>query len=233
MLTGEALAGVYRGAITRWNDAKIAALNPGVKLPDSAITLVYRSDSSGTTAAFTGYLAQVSPAFKAEIGAGKTVNWKSGVGGKGNAGVAANVTKIDGAIGYVEYAYARQNRMSHAAMVNRAGKAVQPGDATFAAAAAHADWTSAPGFGVDLNDQPGEQAWPMTSATYILMHRVAERPERSLEVLKFFRWALSSGQKLAAELDYVPLPASVVKQVEASWREIRDPAGKAVLTPAQ
>jgi len=233
VLTGEALAGVYRGAITRWNDAKIAALNPGVKLPDSAITLVYRSDSSGTTAAFTGYLAQVSPAFKAEIGAGKTVNWKSGVGGKGNAGVAANVTKIDGAIGYVEYAYARQNRMSHAAMVNRAGKAVQPGDATFAAAAAHADWTSAPGFGVDLNDQPGEQSWPMTSATYILMHRVAERPERSLEVLKFFRWALSSGQKLAAELDYVPLPASVVKQVEASWREIRDPAGKAVLTPAQ
>ncbi|MCL4183813.1 MAG: phosphate ABC transporter substrate-binding protein PstS [Burkholderiaceae bacterium] len=233
LLTGEVLADIFRGAIAKWDDAKIVALNPGVKLPATAITLVYRSDSSGTTAAFTDYLAQVSPAFRSGIGAGKTVNWKSGVGGKGNAGVAANVTKIDGSIGYVEYAYAKQNRLSHASMVNRSGKTVQPNDATFAAAAANADWTSAPGFGVNLNHQPGEQAWPMTSATYILMHRTADRPARSLEALKFFRWALNNGQKLALELDYVPLPAGVVEQVEASWKEIRDASGKSVLTLAQ
>lgn len=232
LLNGEVLADIFRGAIEKWDDAKIAALNPDVALPAKAITLVYRSDSSGTTAAFTDYLAQVSSSFKAEIGAGKTVNWKSGVGGKGNAGVAANVTKIDGSIGYVEYAYARQNRLSHAAMINRDGRKVQPNDATFAAAAANADWAAAPGFGVNLNHQPGEQAWPITSATYILMHRQADNPERSREVLRFFRWALNNGQKLALELDYVPLPASVVRQVEASWAEIRDASGNAVIASA-
>jgi phosphate transport system substrate-binding protein len=233
LLTGDVLADIFRGAIAKWDDAKIVALNPGVKLPATAITLVYRSDSSGTTAAFTDYLAQVSPVFRSDIGAGKTVNWKSGVGGKGNAGVAANVTKIDGSIGYVEYAYAKQNRLPHASMVNRSGKTVQPNDATFAAAAANADWTSAPGFGVNLNNQPGDQAWPITSATYILMHKVAGSPERSLEALKFFRWALDNGQKLALDLDYVPLPAAVVQQVEASWKDIRDASGKSVLTLAQ
>jgi phosphate transport system substrate-binding protein len=231
-LTGEVLADIYRGAVTKWDDAKIVALNPGVKLPSSAITLVYRSDSSGTTAGFTDYLAQVSGAFRSEIGAGKTVDWKSGVGGKGNAGVAANVTKIAGAIGYVEYAYAKQNRMTHTAMVNRNGKTVQPDDEGFAAAAANANWTSAPGFGVNLNNQPGDQAWPMTSASYILMHKAAEKPERTLEALKFFQWALDKGQNLALELDYVPLPAAVVKQVEASWKDIRDASGKPVMVLA-
>ncbi len=228
-LTGEVLADIYRGAVTKWDDAKIASLNPGVKLPSMAITLVYRSDSSGTTAAFTDYLAQVSSAFRSEIGAGKTVNWKAGVGGKGNAGVAANVTKIDGAVGYVEYAYAKQNRMAHTAMVNRNGKAVQPDDKTFAAAAANANWSSAPGFGVNLNNQPGDQAWPMTSASFILMHKTADKPERSREALKFFQWALNKGQNLALELDYVPLPAGVVKQIESSWNGIRDASGKPVM----
>ncbi len=231
-LTGELLADIYRGAVTKWDDAKIVALNPGVKLPSSAITLVYRSDSSGTTAGFTDYLAQVSGAFKSEIGAGKTVDWKAGVGGKGNAGVAANVTKIAGAIGYVEYAYAKQNKMTHTAMVNRNGKTVQPDDKGFAAAAANANWASAPGFGVNLNNQPGDQAWPMTSASYILMHKTADKPERSIEALKFFQWALNKGQNLALELDYVPLPAAVVKQIEVSWKDIRDASGKPVMTLA-
>lgn len=228
-LDGAVLGDIYRGAVTAWNDAKIAALNPGVPLPASAITLVYRSDSSGTTAAFTSYLSQVSPSFQGDIGSGKTVNWKSGVGGKGNAGVAATVTKVGGAIGYVEYAYAKQNRLTHVAMVNRDGKTVQPDEKSFAAAAANADWTAAPGFGVNLNNQPGENAWPMTSATYILMHGTAAKPARSAEVLKFFGWALNKGQALAHQLDYVALPPEVVKQVEASWRQIRDASGQPVL----
>lgn len=227
-LSGELLADIFRGAVAKWDDAKIAGLNPGLKLPSTAITLVYRSDSSGTTAGFTDYLAQVSGAFRLEIGAGKTVNWKSGVGGKGNAGVAASIAKIGGAIGYVEYAYAKQNRMTHVAMVNRDGKTVQPDDTAFAAAAANANWVAAPGFGVNLNNQPGELAWPMTSASYILMQRIADKPERSLEALKFFRWALNEGQNLALELNYVPLPAAVAKQIEASWKEIRDASGHSV-----
>ena len=189
-LNGTVLADIYRGQIKAWNDPAIVQLNPGVKLPSTAITLVYRSDSSGTTFVFTDYLAQVSPAFKAAPGSGKTVNWSSGIGGRGNAGVAANVSKIDGAIGYVEYAYAKQNKMIHAAMVNRDGRTVQPDDTTFAAAAARADWKSAPGFGVNLNNQPGAEAWPMTSATFILMYRAAADAKRSAEALKFFKWAL-------------------------------------------
>ena len=228
-LTGKVLADLYRGAITKWDDAAIAALNPGVKLPSTAVTLVYRSDSSGTTAGFTDYLAQVSPEFKDKVGAGKTVNWPAGLGGKGNAGVAASVTKIKGSLGYVEYAYAKQNKMTHAAMVNRDGKAVQPDEKTFAAAAANADWNSAPGFGVILNDQPGADAWPITSASFILMHKTADKPERSVEALKFFKWSLENGQKMATELDYVPLPANVVKQIEASWSQIRDASGKPVM----
>ncbi len=229
-LDGPVLADIYRGAITQWNDPKIAALNRSLQLPDTAITLVYRSDASGTTAAFTDYLSQVSSSFRSDIGAGKTVNWKSGVGGKGNAGVAANVTKIAGSIGYIEYAYAKQNKLTHAAMINRDGKTVQPNDGSFAAAAAHADWASQPGFGVNLSNQHGDDAWPMTSATYILMHRTADKPERSAEVLKFFRWALNDGGKLALGLDYVPLPAGVVRQVEASWAGVRDASGQPVLS---
>ncbi len=228
-LTGKVIADLYRGTITKWNDPAIAALNPGVTLPSTAVTLVYRSDSSGTTAGFTDYLAQVSPEFKEKFGAGKTVNWPTGIGGKGNAGVAASVTKIKGALGYVEYAYAKQNKMTHAAVVNRDGNAVQPDEKTFAAAAANADWNSAPGFGVNLNNQPGADAWPITSASFILMHKTADKPERSVEALKFFKWSLENGQKMASELDYVPLPANVVKQIEASWSQIRDASGKPVM----
>jgi len=228
-LDGAVLADIYRGAIKAWNDPAIAKLNPSAKLPSTAITLIYRSDSSGTTAVFTDYLAQVSPAFKASPGAGKTVNWPAGVGGRGNAGVAANVTKIAGAIGYVEYAYAKQNKMSYASMINRDGKVVKADDQTFAAAAAKADWKSAPGFGANLNNQSGADAWPITSASFILMHKSAADGARSAEALKFFRWALSNGQKLAVDLDYVPLPPDVVKAVEASWKDIKDASGKAVL----
>ncbi|MFA7666419.1 MAG: phosphate ABC transporter substrate-binding protein PstS [Burkholderiaceae bacterium] len=228
-LNGTVLADIFRGAITQWNDPAIAALNSGVNLPSTAITLVYRSDSSGTTAAFTDYLVRVSPEFKEKVGAGKTVNWPVGVGGKGNAGVAASVSKIKGGVGYVEYAYAKQNRMTHASLINREGQALQPDERTFAAAAAHADWSAAPGFGVNLNDQPGADAWPIVTASFILMHKTADKPERSVEVLKFFKWALENGQQMAIELDYVPLPASVVKLIEASWNEIRDSSGRSIL----
>jgi phosphate transport system substrate-binding protein len=227
-LTGKVLADLFRGAVKNWNDPAIAALNPGLALPSTAVTLVYRSDSSGTTAGFTNYLAQVSPEFKETIGAGKTVNWPAGLGGKGNAGVAVSVAKIKGALGYVEYAYAKQNKMSHVALVNLDGQLTQPDEKTFAAAAAHADWTAAPGFGVNLNNQAGADAWPITSASYILMHKTADKPGQSAEVLKFFNWALKEGQQLAAELDYVPLPASVVGLIETSWAEIRDSSGKPV-----
>ncbi|MFM1989695.1 MAG: phosphate-binding protein PstS [Pseudomonadota bacterium] len=228
-LDGAVLGDIFRGAIKAWNDPAIAKLNPNAKLPATAITLVYRSDSSGTTYVFTDYLAQTSAAFKASPGAGKTVNWPAGVGGRGNAGVAANVTKIAGSIGYVEYAYAKQNRMSYASMLNRDGKVVKADDLTFAAAAEKADWNSAPGFGANLNNQAGANAWPITSATFILMHRSAGDAKRSAEALKFFRWALNNGQKLATDLDYVPLPATLVKQIEASWKDIKDASGKAVL----
>ena len=228
-LSGTVLADIYRGQVKTWNDPAIAQLNPSVKLPATAITLVYRSDSSGTTYVFTDYLAQVSPAFKTAPGSGKTVNWSTGVGGRGNAGVAANVSKIDGAIGYVEYAFAKQNKMTHAGMINRDGKTVQPDDLTFAAAADRADWDSVPGFGVNLNNQAGANAWPITAATFILMHRSAQDAKRSADALKFFKWALDNGQKLAIDLDYVPLPAPVVKKVEAAWKDIKDASGKAVL----
>jgi phosphate transport system substrate-binding protein len=228
-LDGKVLAAIFRGAVNKWNDPAIAALNAGVKLPSDPITLVYRSDSSGTTAGFTYYLAEVDPEFQKAVGAGKTVNWGSGVGGKGNAGVAANVTKIAGSIGYVEYAYAKQNKMTHAAMLNKAGKVVQPDDETFAAAAAGADFSKAPGFGISLNNQAGDKSWPITSASYILMHKVADKPAQSAEALKFFRWALNSGQKIATDLDYVPLPAALVKQIEATWKDIKDASGKPVL----
>jgi phosphate transport system substrate-binding protein len=229
VLSGALLGDIFRGAVTKWNDAAIARLNAGIKLPDTAITLVYRSDSSGTTAGFTHYLAEVSPQFKSDIGAGKTVNWKTGVGGKGNAGVAANVAKIAGSIGYVEYAYAKQNKLAHAALINRDGKAVQPDETSFAAAATKADWKSKPGFGISLNNQPGEKAWPITSASFILFHGVAEKPANTLEALKFFDWALRKGQKLASELDYVPMPANVVDMIQASWKsDIKDKAGAAI-----
>ena len=173
--------------------------------PDQAITPVYRSDSSGTTAVFTTYLAEATPSFMKDVGAGKTVNWPVGVGGRGNAGVAANVVKIGGAIGYVEYAYAKQNKLTHTGVINKAGKTVQPDDKTFAAAAAGADWTKAPGLGISLNNQPGDTAWPITSASFILMHKTSADPAKATEVLKFFKWALAEGQQLALDLDYVAI----------------------------
>lgn len=227
-LNNATLSDIYRARITKWNDPAIASVNPGVKLPDTAITLVYRSDSSGTTAVFTDFLSQVSPPFKGVVGAGKTVNWPAGVGGKGNAGVAANVSKIDGAIGYVEYAYAKQNKMSHVSLINRDGKAVQPSEASFGAAAAKANWTGTPNFAVNLNNQPGAGSWPITSASFILIYKKADKPEQSAEVLKFFNWALTKGQKMAVDLDYVPLPDNAVKAIVKSWAEIKSADGKPV-----
>lgn len=227
-LNNATLSDIYRARITKWNDPAIASVNPGVKLPDTAITLVYRSDSSGTTAVFTDFLSQVSPPFKGVVGSGKTVNWPAGVGGKGNAGVAANVSKVDGAIGYVEYAYAKQNRMSHVSLINRDGKAVQPSEASFGAAAAKANWTGTPNFAVNLNNQPGAGSWPITSASFILLYKKADKPEQSAEVLKFFNWALTKGQKMAVDLDYVPLPDNAVKAIVKSWAEIKSADGKPV-----
>lgn len=222
-MTGPTLAAVFSGQIKKWNDPAIVKENPTLKLPDQAITVVYRSDSSGTTAGFTTYLAEVSTDFKSAVGAGKTVNWPAGIGGKGNAGVAANVSKIGGSVGYVEYAFAKQNKLTHVGLVNKAGKVVQPDDLTFAAAAAGADWTKAPGFGISLNNQAGDKAWPITSASFILMHLTPADPARSAEVLKFFRWALNEGQQLAIDLDYVPMPKETVGLIQTAWKAIKLP----------
>ncbi len=227
-LTGPVLADIFSGAISKWDDPAIAKLNGSLKLPSAAITVVYRSDSSGTTDGFTNYLADVSESFKSKVGAGKAVNWPTGVGGKGNAGVAANVSKLGNSIGYVEYSYAKQNKMSHTGLVNKAGKVVQPDDKSFADAAAKADWSKAPGFGISLNNQSGENAWPITSASFILMHAKAEKPAQSAEALNFFKWALSQGQAMALELDYVPLPPETVKLVEGAWAQIKAPSGQPV-----
>ena len=228
-LDGAVTADIFRGAIKSWDDPAIAKLNPGLKLPATAITVVYRSDSSGTTAVFTDYLVGVSAPFKASPGEGKTVNWPVGIGGRGNAGVAANVTKIAGAIGYVEFAFAKQNKIAYAQQINRDGKPVQADDTTFAAAAEKADWNAAPGFGISLTNQAGASSWPITAASFILMHKNAADPKRSAEVLKFFKWAYANGAKAAVEMDYVPIPATVTKQIESSWKEIKDASGKAVL----
>jgi phosphate transport system substrate-binding protein len=228
-LSGQVLADIYRGAIRSWNDPAIVALNPDVPLPSTAIALIYRSDASGTTAVFTNYLAQVSPEFKKIPGAGKTADWPVGLGGRGNAGVAAYVGRVAGSIGYVENAFAKQNQMTHVAMINRDGNLVQPTDESFAAAAERADWNAAPGFGVNLNNQPGAATWPITAATFILMHRASPDPQRAAESLKFFDWSLGHGQQLASDLGFVPLPPKLVAAVRAAWVEITDGAGQAVL----
>ena len=221
VLDANVIAAIYSGKVKKWNDPLVTKLNPGVKLPEQAITPVYRSDSSGTTAVFTGYLAEAAPQFKSDVGAGKTVNWPVGIGGKGNAGVAANVMKLAGSIGYVEYAYAKQNKLSHTSVINKDGKAVQPDEKSFAAAAAGADWSKAPGLGISLNNQAGPNAWPITSASFILMHKDPAQPSQSTEVLKFFKWALAEGQQLALDLDYVPMPAATIPLIEATWKEIK------------
>ncbi|RDI57362.1 phosphate ABC transporter substrate-binding protein PstS [Microvirga subterranea] len=226
-LTGEVLADIFNGKISKWNDAKIAQLNQGVKLPDATITPVYRSDGSGTTSVFTTYLSQVSEAWKSGPGAGSSVQWPVGQGGKGNEGVAALVLQVPNSIGYVEYAYAKQNNIPFAQLQNKSGKFVSPDAKTFQAAAAGADWKSAPGFGISLTNQPGDEAWPITAPTFILVHKTPEKPEQVAEALKFFDWAFKNGDQMAAELDYVALPAQVEDMVRASWEaDIKDKSGQ-------
>jgi phosphate transport system substrate-binding protein len=228
-LTGELLADIYLGKVTKWNDPAISNLNPAVQLPATAISVVHRSDGSGTTFIWTNYLSKVSGDWKAKVGEGTAVNWPTGVGGKGNEGVASYVQRIDGAIGYVEYAYAKQNRMAVALVKNREGEYLAPNAKSFQAAAAGADWKAAPGMYLILTDAPGKGAWPIAGATFILMHKVQEKPENAREVLKFFNWAYDKGDPLAEQLDYVPMPDAVVKLIQARWKsQLKDAAGKAV-----
>jgi len=226
--SGALLADIYLGKVTKWNDPAIAKLNPGAKLPATDITVVARSDGSGTNFLWTNYLSKVSPEFKTTVGEGTSVKWPTGVGGKGNEGVASYVQKIDGAIGYVEYAYAKQNKLAYGQVQNKAGKFVAPDDLTFKAAAAGADWKSVPGMGVVLTDQAGDESWPITGASFILLHAKQEKPEAAREVLKFFEWSFKNGGQMAADLDYVPMPEPVVKEIQASWKQVTDASGKAV-----
>jgi len=226
-LTGPVLADIYLGKIKKWSEKPIADLNAGVKLPDDPITVVRRSDGSGTTFIWTDYLSKVNDEWKTKVGASTAVAWPEGVGGKGNEGVAAYVQRIKGSIGYVEYAYAKRNRMVHVAVQNRDGQFLQPDDTTFQAAAAYADWKNAPGFYQILTNQPGKTSWPITGASFILMHAKQDKPQNAAEVLKFFDWSFRNGQKLAEELDYVPLPAELTQIVETSWKaQLKDGSGK-------
>jgi len=226
--TGPLLADIYMGKITKWNDPAIAKLNPGVKLPADDIAVVHRSDGSGTTFLWTNYLSKTSPSFKEAVGEGTAVKWPAGVGGKGNEGVASYVQKINGAIGYVEYAYAKQNKLPYGLLQNKAGKFVAPDDATFKAAAAGADWKSVPGMGVVLTDQAGNESWPITGASFILIHQKQDKADSAREVLKFFDWSFKNGAKMADELDYVPMPDAVVKEIQAVWKGVTDTSGKAI-----
>lgn len=228
-LTGPVLADIYLGKIKKWNEKPIADVNQGMKLPDENITVVRRSDGSGTTFLWTDYLSKASPEWKEKVGSSTAVAWPEGVGGKGNEGVASYVQRIKGAIGYVEYAYAKRNKMAYVSLRNKDGQFVAPGDETFQAAAAYADWESAPGFYQILTDQPGKTSWPVTGASFILLHTTQEKPQNAAEVLRFFDWALNSGQQMAMELDYVPMPEPVVKQINAAWRaQIKDTSGKSL-----
>lgn len=229
MMSGPVLADIYLGKITKWNAPEIVALNPTLKLPQQDIVVVRRSDGSGTTFLFTDYLSKVSPAFKAQVGASTAVKWPVGIGGKGNEGVAAYVQRISNSIGYLEYNYVRQLKMSHMQLRNRDGQFVHPGDESVKAAASHANWTQTPGFGVVLTDQPGKGSWPITGTSFILMHRVQADPEKGLEVLKFFDWAYRNGSATAARLSYVALPPTLVDQVQGAWKaQFKDSSGKAV-----
>ena len=228
-LTGGLIADIYLGKVKMWNDPAIVRLNPGVALPNQAISAVNRSDGSGTTFLFTNYLSKVSPEWKSAIGEGTAVKWSTGVGGKGNEGVANYVARIDGSIGYVEYAYAKQNKLSFAQMINKDGQVVAPSDDSFKAAAAGADWNSVPGMGVVLTDQPGKASWPMTGASFILIHKVQAKPENGKEVLRFFEWSFKNGAKMADELDYVPMPEPVVKLIQSAWKtQLKDSSGKGI-----
>ncbi|MCA6105659.1 phosphate ABC transporter substrate-binding protein PstS [Bradyrhizobium cenepequi] len=217
VLSGEVLGNIYLGKITKWDDPAIAKLNPKVKLPSDAITVVRRSDGSGTTFNFTDYLSKANPDWKSKVGSGTAVEWPVGVGAKGNEGVAGNISQTKNAIGYVEYAYAKQNKLTYAAMINKVGKTVQPTMAAFQAAASNADWSKAPGYYVILTDQPGDASWPITAATFILMHKQPADKAASAEALKFFKWSFEKGDKAAEELDYIPMPEAVVKLIEKTW----------------
>ena len=225
-LTGEVLADIYLGKIVKWNDAAIKALNPGVNLPDEQIAQVRRSDGSGTTFLFTNYLSKVSAEWKTKVGDGTAVNWPIGAGGKGNEGVAAFVTRLPNSIGYVEYAYVKQNKMVFAQLKNASGNYVAPDDLTFKAAAAGADWNKS--FYQILTNQPGKDSWPITGATFILMHKTQDKPDHAAAVLKFFDWSYKNGDKVADDLDYVPMPANVKDTIRKSWSQIKDASGKSV-----
>ena len=223
-ITGPVMADVFLGNITKWNDPKLVALNPGKKLPDEAITVVHRADGSGTTFNWTDYLSTVSKEFNDKVGKGAAVKWPaaSSVGGKGNEGVAANVNRIKGSIGYVEYAYVKKNNMTFLQLQNKSGKYVSPDDLTFAAAADGADWFSVPGMGVSIVDQKNANAWPVSSASFIIMYKNPDKKDESQEVLKFFDWAFKNGRKMSEELDYVHLPDSLTKQIrERVWSQIK------------
>jgi phosphate transport system substrate-binding protein len=226
-LTGAILADIYLGTITKWNDPAIVALNKDLKLPDAQIAVVRRADGSGTSFIFTNYLSKVSPDWKAKVGEGTAVNWPAGQGGKGNEGVSAFVKQLPNSIGYVEFAYAKQNKMTYVQLLNAEGKAVSPDDATFKAAAAGADWNKS--FYQILTNQPGAESWPITGATFIMMHAKQDKPAQGAEALKFFDWAYKNGDKTAEELDYVPMPDSVKATIRKSWAKITDSAGKPVL----
>lgn len=228
-LTGETLAAIYLGKITKWNDPKIAADNKDAALPDAGINVVHRADGSGTSFIFTTYLAQVSGEWRGSVGAASAVQWPIGMGGKGNEGVASNVKSVKNSIGYVEYAYALQNKMTYVQLKNRDGQFVKPEDTNFKAAAANAKWKADEGFYQILTNQPGKDSWPITGATFILMHKTQDNAEAAKDVLKFFDWAYSNGGKLAADLDYVPLPENVVKMIRDAWKaQLKDANGKAV-----
>jgi phosphate transport system substrate-binding protein len=217
-LDGATVASIYLGEITKWNDAKIKKLNPKLTLPATDIAPVYRSDGSGTNFLFTDYLSKSSPKFKESIGANASVQWPTGIGAKGNEGVANMTTQTDGAIGYVEYAYAKQNNMAYALLVNKGGKAVSPSAESFQAAASNADWKNAPGYYLILTDQAGAASWPITGASFILVYRTPPDVKATSDALTFFDWAYKNGGQMASELDYVPLPETLIKQVRMTWK---------------
>ncbi len=228
-LTADVITGIHLGKITKWNAPEITALNPGVTLPATAITVVHRADGSGTTFLWTDFLSKANADFKATVGSGTAVKWPTGVGGKGNEGVAANVQRIKGAFGYIEYAYAKKNKIAHTQLKNRDGVFVEPDDETFKAAAANGDWAGTPGMAVVLTNQPGKDSWPITGASFILLHKSQAEALTGRAVLKFFDWSYKNGAKMAAELDYVPMPAPVVKLVNEAWKaQLKDASGKAI-----
>ena len=225
-LTGQVLGDIYLAKITRWNDPALTALNPGVPLPDAAISVVRRADGSGTSFIFTNYLSKVNPEWQAKVGEGTAVNWPTGAGGKGNEGVAAFVTRLPNSIGYVEYAYVKQNKMTYTLLKNRDGNFATPDDANFKAAAASADWSKT--FYQVLTDQAGKEAWPLTGATFIMMQKSQDKPVNASNALKFFDWAYTNGDKMAADLEYVALPDAVKALVRKQWGDIKDSAGKPI-----